>query len=51
MEKEKRVSFPVSEREHQALKILAAKEKLSIKALVFAMLEKFFPGWQDVNKQ
>lgn len=48
---EKRLSFPISEEEHQALKVLAAKEKQSMKELVLKALDKAFPNWREENKK
>lgn len=44
--KRKHVNFPVTEEEHQSLKILAAREGKSIKELLLEALEKLFPEWR-----
>lgn len=45
------ITVRVSEEERQNLKILAAKEKQTLKALLFEALDKAFPGWRDVNSK
>ncbi|WP_156908103.1 hypothetical protein [Desulfovibrio cuneatus] len=45
--KEAMLSFRVTEEEKQQLKVLAAKEKKTLKALVFDALEKMFPHWKE----
>lgn len=47
MEKESRVSFRVTDEEHHKLKVLAAKERKTLKALLFEALERMFPNWKD----
>ena len=46
----KAVGLKVSEEEHQRLKMLAVREKRSIKALIFEALDKAFPGWRGEPK-
>lgn len=46
-EKESRVSFRVTDEEHHKLKVLAAKERKTLKALLFEALERMFPNWKD----
>ena len=46
----KDLSLKVSEEEHRALKELATKERRTIKGLIFAALDKAFPGWNKENK-
>ena len=46
-EKESRVSFRVTEEEHHKLKVLAAKERKTLKGLLFEALERMFPNWKD----
>lgn len=41
----KDLSLKVSEEEHRNLKELAEKERRTIKGLIFAALDKAFPGW------
>lgn len=48
---EKRLSFPISAEEHQALKVLAAKEKKSMKELVLEALDKTFPTWREESEK
>lgn len=43
----KAVGLKVSEDEHQKLKMLAAKEKRTIKAVIFEALDKVFPNWRE----
>lgn len=50
MTKEKKVSFPVSPEEHEAIKDLAQKERRTIKHLFFYALDKTFPGWIEEEK-
>lgn len=45
-DKESRVSFRVTEDEHYRLKVLAAKERKTLKALFFEALERMFPDWK-----
>ena len=42
----KAVGLKVSEDEHQKLKMLAAKEKRTIKAVIFEALDKVLPDWR-----
>lgn len=46
----KSVGLKVSEEEHQKLKMLAAREKKTIKAVLFEALDKAFPGWRNNTK-
>lgn len=46
-EKIKQISFRVREAEHQALKILAAREKKTIQEIILLALDKTFPGWRS----
>lgn len=45
------ITVRVSEEERQNLKILAAKEKRTLKALIFEAFDKAFPGWRNVNSK
>jgi hypothetical protein len=47
----KQVNFPVSEREHEKIKQLAAEQRRSIKQLFLDMLDKFYPGWDQDEKE
>lgn len=50
MEK-KQVAFPVTLKEHEKIKILAAKERRSIKQLFLDLLDKNYPGWDREEKE
>lgn len=41
----KALTVRVSEEEHQKLKMLAVREKKTLKAILFEALNKAFPGW------
>lgn len=45
--KEAMLSFRVTEDEKHKLKVLAAKEKKTLKTLVFEALDKMFPNWKE----
>ena len=49
-DKLKQTTFMLKEANHQALKILAAKERKSIQDLILTALDKMFPGWRDNRK-
>ena len=46
----KDLSLKVSEEEHRNLKTLAAKERRTLKGLIFIALDKAFPGWDKEKK-
>lgn len=41
----KALTVRVSEEEHQKLKMLAVREKKTLKAILFEALNRTFPGW------
>lgn len=43
----KALTVRVSEEEHQQLKMLAVREKKTLKAVLFAALDKAFPEWRE----
>ena len=45
----KALTVRVSEEEHQRLKMLAAKKKKTLKAILFEALDKTFPDWQKAK--
>lgn len=47
----KQVNFPVTGREHEQIKQLAAKQRRSIKQLFLDMLDKLYPGWDKEEKE
>lgn len=47
---EKPMNFRVSEEEHAAIKVVAAKEGISIKKLLFSMLDRLYPDWRNAHK-
>ncbi len=47
----KGIGLKVSEAEHQSLKMLAASEKKSIKAVIFDALDKVFPEWRKNSQK
>lgn len=47
----KQVNFPVTEKEHEQIKALAAKQRRSIKQLFLDMLDKIYPGWDREEKE
>ncbi len=49
-ERSKQTTFRLSEKDHQFLKILAAKERKSIQELVLLALDKTFLDWRK-NKE
>lgn len=42
----KALTVRVSEEEHQKLKLLAVREKKTLKAVLFEALDKTFPDWR-----
>lgn len=44
---EKALCLKISIEEHRKLKMLAAKEKKTIKAILFEALDKLVPHWRD----
>lgn len=46
-EKLKQTTFRLTEADHQALKILAAKERKTLQEVILAALDKTFSGWRD----
>lgn len=42
----KSLTVRVSEEEHQRLKLLAVREKKTLKAILFEALDKTFPEWR-----
>ena len=46
----KALTVRVSEEEHQRLKMLAVRERRTLKALLFIALEQAFPGWNKDEK-
>jgi hypothetical protein len=47
----KQVNFPVSEKEHEQIKRLAAKQRRSIKQLFLDMLDRLYPDWDKDEKE
>lgn len=47
----KDLSLKISKEEHHHLKKLAEKERRTIKGLIFAALDKAFPGWNKEEKE
>lgn len=47
----KDLSLKISEEEHRYLKELAAKERRTLKGLIFAALDKAFPGWNNPSEK
>lgn len=43
----KALTVRVSEEEHQRLKMLAVREKKTLKALLFEALDETFPNWRE----
>ena len=43
----KALTVRVSEEEHQRLKMLAVREKKTLKAILFEALDKTFPNWRE----
>ena len=43
----KALTVRVSEEEHQQLKMLAVREKKTLKAILFEALDKAFSGWRE----
>lgn len=41
------MTLKVSEEEAQQIKLLAVREKKTVKALLFAALDKAFPNWRE----
>ncbi len=41
----KKISFPVSDEEHEQIKNLAKEERRTIKQLVLDAFDKLYPGW------
>lgn len=41
----KQISFPVSDKEHDEIKTLAAKERRTIKQLVLDAFDRLYPDW------
>ncbi|MDR1359470.1 MAG: hypothetical protein LBJ82_00670 [Deltaproteobacteria bacterium] len=48
---EKPMNFRISAEEHAAIKVIATQEGMSIKKLLFSMLDRLYPGWREVNKK
>lgn len=43
----KAMTVRISEEEHQKLKLLAVREKKTLKDLFFEAMDNTFPGWRD----
>lgn len=43
----KALTVRVSEEEHQRLKLLAVRERKTLKAVLFEALDRTFPGWRE----
>lgn len=41
------ITVRMSEEERHKLKLLAVREKKTLKAILFEALEKAFPGWRE----
>lgn len=44
--KRKHINFPVTEEEHKALKIMAAKQGTTVKQILFKALDRINPNWR-----
>ncbi len=47
----KQINFPVTEKEHEAIKNIATKERKTIKQLFLSMLDKLYPDWEQENNK
>lgn len=47
----KQINFPVSIKEHDAIKKLADRERRPIKQLILDMLDKMYPDWDKEEKE
>ena len=47
----KALTIRVSEEEHQQLKMLAVREKKSLKAILMMALSNTFPGWNNSSSK
>ena len=43
------LTFKISEEEKKALRILAAKEGLSLKGFLFSLLDRQYPNWRETK--
>jgi predicted HicB family RNase H-like nuclease len=43
----KALTVRISEEEHQKLKMLAVREKQTLKTILFRALDNTFPGWRE----
>jgi hypothetical protein len=45
------LAFSISEDEKKAIRILAAREGVSLKGFLFLLLDRQFPNWRDEAKK
>jgi hypothetical protein len=45
------LTFKISEDEKKALRILAAREGVSLKGFLYLLLDSLFPNWRDEAKK
>lgn len=47
----KQISFSVTDEEHEKVKVLASKERKSIKQLILEAISSCYPHWKEDDKE